>query len=208
MRALRRADQPARAPTRSAATFVRTTSDYTLDACHPPDARRQHARPFNSPGSALKFVDTLGSAVYSTSSAASSTTSPFCVFRTRRAIGPIRSSCYTASSRGLRGRTVGSRRTSSDDTAHTGQHDHRTKRHHPCDHRPRVMSSNSAKQHNFLIFYQDFPKNMLPIRTSLHTHSRLHCTQRTCHDTSQSSIHTPIKVTRIVEAGSPPSKAM
>ena len=36
MRALRRADQPARAPTRSAATFVRTTSDYTLDACHLP----------------------------------------------------------------------------------------------------------------------------------------------------------------------------
>ena len=34
---------------------------------------------------------------------------------------------------------------------------------------------------------------MLPIHAHHYIHSRLHCTQRTCHDTSQSSIHTPIK---------------
>ena len=91
----------------------------------------------------------------------------------KQAIGPIRSSCYTASSRGLRGRTVGSRRTSSNDTAHTGQHDHRTKRHHPCDHRPRVMSSNSAKQHTiFLIFFTKISQRTCSLYTHITTYTR------------------------------------
>ena len=72
--------EPQHAPPLRSSVPLRTTPSMRA-ICR---ARRQHARLFNSPGSALKFVDTLGSAVYSTSSAASSTTSPFCVFRTRR----------------------------------------------------------------------------------------------------------------------------
>ena len=69
-----------------------------------------------------------------------------------------------------------------------------TKRHHPCDHSPLCYDFNNAIFFDTNIYPRISQRTCSAYAHHLTHHSRLHCIlQHTCHDTSQSSIHTPIK---------------
>ena len=59
---------------------------------------------------------------------------------------------------------------------------------------PTQAPTRAPRQHNFFdFFFTKISQRTCSLYAHHYIHSRLHCTQRTCHDTSQSSIHTPIK---------------